>query len=383
METDIQVKAGQWRQHSKGYKAYLTNPLPPAMAFSMALQSQLAKANLSLGRLDGIGRMLPNPYLLINPYLRNEAVLSSKIEGTRSTLTDLFEFELSDDENNGTHEDLDVQEVENYVRAMEYGIERLKALPISLRLMRELHEILMQGVRGQNKTPGEFRHSQNWIGPPGCTLNTASFVPPPPEELLDQLGSLENYIHSNPQEPDLIQCAFLHGQFEIIHPFLDGNGRIGRLLITLFLIERNLLSLPLLYLSAYFERNRSEYYERLTNISAKDDWEGWLLYFLQGVEDQANRSVRTANQILALKQTLEESLKEQPSSGLLLKTLDFLFLHPVINVNRLAKKLEVSFQTSNTLILKLEELGVIREITGQRRNRRYFFSQLVQLIAES
>lgn len=383
MKNDIQVKAGYWRQHGRGYKAYYPNPLPPVMAFSMPLQSQLAKANLALGRLDGVGRMLPNPYLLINPYLRNEAVLSSKIEGTRSTLTDLFEFELSEDENTGGRDDLDVRKVENYVKAMQNGIERLKTLPISLRLIRELHETLMQGVRGQNKTPGEFRQSQNWIGPPGCTLTTASFVPPPPEELLEQLGNLENYIHQNPEEPDLIQCAFIHGQFEMIHPFLDGNGRVGRLLITLFLIERNLLSLPLLYLSAYFERNRSEYYERLTHISAKDDWEGWILYFLQGVEEQANRSVKTANQILALKHELEELLKEQASSGSLLKSLDCLFLQPVINSNRLAAKLEVSFQTANTLIAKLEELGIIQEITGQRRNRRYFFPQLVKLIAES
>ena len=383
MENDIQVKAGFWRQHNRGYRAYYPNPLPPAIPFSMALQNQLAKANLALGRLDGVGRMLPNPYLLINPYLRNEAVLSSKIECTRSTLTDLFEFELSEEDISARRDDQDVQEVENYVRAMQGGIERLNTLPISLRLIRELHAILMQGVRGQDKTPGESRQSQNWIGPPGCTLTTASYVPPPPEELLEQLGSLENYIHQAPQEPELIQCALLPAQFEMIHPFLDGNGRVGRLLITLFLIERNLLGLPLLYLSAYFERNRIDYYDRLTNISAKDDWEGWIHYFLLGVEEQANRSVKTANQILALKQELEELLKGQTSSGSLLKSLDCLFLQPVNNSNRLASELDVSFQTANTLIAKLEELGIVQEITGQRRNRRYYFPQLVKLIAES
>ena len=327
--------------------------------------------------------MLPNPYMLIGSYLRNEAILSSRIEGTRSTLTDLFGFELGEEEEAGSETDPDVQEVENYVRAMEYGIERLATLPISLRLIRELHEILMQGVRGSSKTPGEFRQSQNWIGPSGCTLNTASFLPPPPEDVLAQLGSLETYIHNSPQEPELIQCALIHGQFEMIHPFLDGNGRVGRLLITLFLIERNLLRMPLLYLSAYFERSRETYYAHLTGISTKDDWEGWILYFLEGVEGQAQRSVKTADQILTLKKDWEELLKEQAGSRSLLKALDFLFLQPVINSNRLASKLDVSFQTANTLIAKLEEMGVLEEITGQKRNRRFYFPQFIRFLAES
>ncbi len=375
--------AGLWRQHPRGYKAYHPHLLPPKLTLSMEIQSWMSKANLALGRLDGIGCMLPNPYLLINPYLRNEAVLSSKIEGTRSTLTDLFDFELAEEEEKRRLEDPDVREVENYVNAMEYGIDRLETLPISIRLIHELHKILMEGVRGDGLTPGEFRISQNWIGPPGCTLNSAAFVPPPPEELMTLMGNLENYVHGNPEEPDLIQCALIHGQFEIIHPFLDGNGRIGRLLITLFLMERKLLCMPLLYLSAFFERNRDEYYQRLRNISDKNDWAGWILFFLKGIEEQSARSVKTSNQILLLQKELEESLKGQPSSGSLLKTLDMLFMQPVINSNRLATKLDVSFQTANTLIAKLEELEILVEMTGQKRNRRYYFPRLVKLIAES
>jgi Fic family protein len=234
-----------------GYRAFVPNPLPPKLDWSDALVSLTSKADLALGTLSGLGENLPNPHLLIYPFVRKEAVLSSRIEGTLSSLSDLLLFEATRAE-----KQRDVKEVQNYVDAVEYGLKRLEELPLSLRLIRELHSILMRGVRGERATPGEFRQSQNWIGPPGCTLNDATFVPPPVPEMKDALDRLEKFLHADSQLPPLVELALIHYQFETIHPFLDGNGRIGRLLITLFLCQRGILKKPLLYLSAFFERHR-------------------------------------------------------------------------------------------------------------------------------
>jgi Fic family protein len=381
MDHDFLPRAGFWQAQASGYRAFIPNPLPPSLIWSDTLYNQLAMANLALGRLDGIGRMLPNPYLLINPIIRNEAVLSSRIEGTQSSLTDLYAYELEFSQLDLFSPQIkeDVEEVQNYVKALEYGIQRLESLPISLRFVRELHQVLMQGVRGQNKTPGEFRRSQNWIGAPGSTIQTASFVPPPPDELIHLMGEWEKYIHSQPKEPVLVQCALLHVQFEAIHPFLDGNGRLGRLLIILLLIERGVLRFPLLNLSAYIERNRLAYYERLAAVSHQDDWEGWLSYLLQAIETQANHSMATAEGILMLKRQCEEQIKGLGSSGVLLRALDKLFLSPLVTVNYLAMYLEVSNQTASTTVAKLVDLGILVEMTGQKRNRRFCFEQLLKL----
>jgi Fic family protein len=370
-------RAGVWKVQGSGYRAFMPQPLPPALVWSDRLCEQLAKANLALGRLDGVGRMLPHPALVLNPIIRNEAVLSSRIEGTRSSLTDLYAYELAGESLPQLKED--VEEVHNYVKALEYGIQRLATLPLSLRLVRELHQVLMQGGRGQNKEPGTFRKSQNWIGAPGSSIQTASFVPPPPDALMPLLGEWENYLHSEPKEPVLVQCAWLHAQFEEIHPFLDGNGRVGRILIILLLVERGVLRFPLLNLSAYIERNRSAYYERLSAVSQQDDWEGWLGYFLQGIEAQAKHAMTTVEAILKLKCHCEEQMRGLGSSGVLLRTVEQLFLTPLVTVNSLSTQLEVSNQTASTTVAKLVDLGILMEMTGHKRNRRFCFESLLRL----
>ena len=266
-----------------GYRAYVPAPLPPPLAWDETLIVALSAADRAIGALAGEGRRLPNPQILIRLFVHKEAVLSSRIEGTRTTLG-----ELLSDEAGATTEQTpdDLQEVANYVAALDYGLRRLDSLPLSLRLVRELHDRLMRGVRGDVAAPGEFRRSQNWIGRPGCTLNDATYVPPPPAELLSCLDAWEHFLHDEALPP-LVQAALAHVQFEAVHPFLDGNGRVGRLLITLLLAERDVLPAPLLYLSAYFEATRPEYYARLLGVTERGEWEEWLTYFLRGVALQA------------------------------------------------------------------------------------------------
>ena len=273
----------------EGYRAYVPAPLPPPLAWDGDLIAALSDADRTVGALAGEGRRLPNPSLVIRPFVRREAVLSCRIEGTQATLGEVMIAEAAATYHAGAD---DVEEVGNYVTALEYGLRRLEALPLSLRLVRELHERLMRGVRGDIAAPGEFRRTQNWIGRPGCTLNDASFVPPPPAELMSCLGAWEGYLHDDALPP-LVHAALTHAQFEAIHPFLDGNGRVGRLLITLLLVERDVLPAPLLYLSAYFEATRDEYYARLMGVTEQGEWEEWLTYFLRGValqsQDALNR----------------------------------------------------------------------------------------------
>jgi len=260
----------------QGVLAFVPAPLPPALAFDAALVRALSAADTSLAELSGMGRQVPNPHLLMAPYMRQEAVLSSRIEGTQASLSDLFEEELRPAEATESPADADAREVRNYVRALEHGLRRLGELPLSLRLVRELHETLMQGVRGGDRNPGVFRTHQNFIGTRGSRIETATFVPPPPDRLPACLDAWEKFLHQRDEWPDLIQCALMHAQFETIHPFADGNGRVGRLLVTLFLLERRRLPQPLLYLSAYIEANKTEYYERLQRTRTHGDWRGWL-----------------------------------------------------------------------------------------------------------
>lgn len=317
------------------YWAFVPHRLPPALSIEKELVRILSDADRALGELAGLGRAMPNPHLLIGPFMRREAVLSSRIEGTQADITDLYAYEAKQLPLPGLKQsptESDVREVLNYVRATEYGLKRLDTLPVSLRLIRELHERLMEGVRGEQATPGEFRQSQNWIGRPGCVLNDADFVPPPVNEMQETLDAFEKYLHSKNDDPPLVRLAFIHYQFEAIHPFLDGNGRIGRLLISLLLVNWNLLPLPLLYLSAFFEKYRNEYYELLMKVSENGAWHEWMIFFLRGVEEQAQDAIVRAKRLHDLQIEWKERLSKARASALVLRLADSLFVSPLIRV---------------------------------------------------
>ena len=364
-----------------GYSAYVPDPLPPALTWTPKLVRALSDADHLIGRLAGEGGRLPNPHLLMRPFIKREAVLSSRIEGTQATLGELLEAEVGVAVDRSPD---DLREVANYVAALEYGIKRLQKLPLSLRLMRELHGLLMKGVRGERATPGEFRRSQNWIGAPGSTLAQASFVPPSPDHLMDCLGAWEKFLHEN-STPPLIQVALAHYQFEAIHPFLDGNGRVGRLLITLFLVERGILPTPLLYLSAFFEATRRDYYELLSAVSARGDWESWLIYFLNGVARQSEDALSRAERINKLLERwrLEASKTTGgPPSLVPLKLVDMLASNPFLTVKKAATQLGVAFTTAQRGIDRLEKAGVLRRVSEAKRDRVYCAKQIFDILEE-
>ncbi len=360
----------------RDYLAFVPDSLPPALDFNNDLVSILSQADIALGKLAGAAKRLPNPHLLIRPYLRKEAVLSSKIEGTQASLSDLFEAEIG-----AVQKTDDIKEVNQYVRAMEYGLKRIKEFPLSLRFVRELHRILMEGVRGSHATPGEFRTSQNWIGKPGCTLEEATFVPPPVIDMQKALDEWEIYLHQNKKFPALIDSAIVHYQFEAIHPFLDGNGRIGRLLITLLLVHKEVLSLPLLYLSAFFERHRSEYYERLIRVSTNGQWNDWLIFFLRGVREQATEALTNADKILALKDEYDELIKQHHLSTTVSRTLDLLFQNPYITIPRAAVLLKTTFVTAKRSVLHLEKLSIVKEISGKEKGKIFLAEKLLEVLS--
>ena len=368
---------GQVRRMPQGYWAFIPHPLPPDLQPSWELARRTSEADRALSELAGIARTLPNPHLLIGPFIRREAVLSSRIEGTQASLSDLFYFEGS-----GllVSRAPDVREVANYVDALEYGLKRITELPISLRLMREMHARLISGVRGEQLTPGEFRRSQNWIGPPGCTLSDATYVPPPEGEMREALGELEKYLHAPSPLPPLVRLALVHYQFEAIHPFLDGNGRIGRLLITLLLCAEGLLPLPLLYLSAYFERHRPEYYRWLLGVSQQGQWPEWISFFLQGVEEQARDAIKRSSRLLDLWRSYRERLQSARSSPLELQLVDELFSSPAISAARATELLGVTPRAAQHNIDKLVSEGILEETTGRQRNRIYAASSIIQII---
>lgn len=368
-------QAGKVIQTSKGYAAFLPAILPPALQFDSQFIMVLSRADAALSELSGLGRHLPNPHLLIAPYVRREAVLSSRIEGTKASLSDLLRDEMGQHAQGVQGED--VQEVRNYVAAMEHGLQRLKKLPLSLRLVREIHERLMKGVRGDRATPGEFRRSQNWIGASTSTIESASYVPPPPEHLDDLLANWEQFLHDREAFPDLVQCAIMHEQFEAIHPFLDGNGRVGRLLITLFLMERGRLSQPLLYLSAYIEARRQEYYDCLQRVRTQGDWMSWLHFFLLGVTEIASEAVGRAGRLMDLRETLRGRLRDKPKA---LALLDELFLNPYLSVARAEKVLRVSNPTARQAVRQLEKKGVLEEITGRTWGKLYLAKPIMETI---
>ncbi|MCB1231485.1 MAG: Fic family protein [Verrucomicrobiae bacterium] len=365
----------------EGYWAFIPPVLPPSLELDWKLASLMSEADRAMAELSGAGRLLPNPHLLIRPYLRREAVLSSMIEDTIAEVDELLLFEVEPETEPPR---ADIREVANHVTALETGIRKLEELPISSRLICELHRILLQSVRGghSNKTPGEYRRSQNWIGRPGCNLNEATYVPPPPEELSRLLSDLENFIHGDTDEPDLVKCALLHYQFEAIHPFLDGNGRIGRLLVTLFLCSRGALSQPLLYLSGFFEEHRDEYYRRLLAVSLEGDWLGWLFYFLTGVREQARAALNDTKAILALYEMRRREMNEAkrvPSAAA--GILDALFASPMISIPRHCEMTGQSFHVVSKGIDFWEGRGLLREITGNQRNRIFVAGEILQLMA--
>lgn len=361
----------------EGYVAFVPDPLPPTLVWNERLSRHLSDADRVIGQLASIGANLPNPHLLIRPFVRREAVLSSRIEGTQTSLA-----ELSADEAGGATERsrADLQEVENYVKALEYGIKRLEKLPLSLRLICEIHEKLMRGVRGNIATPGEFRRSQNWIGVAGCTLQNASYVPPPAHLLMDCLGRLEVFFHESTLPP-LVTIGLIHQQFEAIHPFLDGNGRVGRLLIILYLIEKKILPSPILYISAFFEATRDQYYAALSAVTEKGDWAFWLEYFLNGI---ARQSEDALVRILKMQETVNKWKKifTKSSDKTCLLLIDDLMVNPFMTTNGVAKKHKISFPTAARAIGKLEKAKILKQVHDTKRNRLYCAQTLLTVLEE-
>ena len=371
---------GQSRPHGRtvrcpgGYSAYVPAPLPPDIAWDGDLVTALSHADRAVGRLAGEGRLMPIPYLFIRAFLYKEAVLSSRIEGTQVSLGELFAANAGARVERSAEE---LEEVENYIVALDYGIDRLETLPLSLRLVRELHERLMRGVRGEKATPGQFRRSQNWIGHSGCLLNEATYVPPPPNELMDCLGAWERFLHDE-SLPPLVHAALVHSQFEAIHPFLDGNGRMGRLLIPLLFVARGVLPTPLLYLSAYFESTRQEYYAHLLGVTQDGAWEAWLVYFLRGVAEQAEDAIRRIRRIDELFHRWSEQLTDARSANLE-RVLELFVEFPFWNVPVLASKLEVAYTTARRAVDRLESAGIVTPVGDAKRNRVYCADAVLQI----
>lgn len=372
MEADSK-RGGQHVKQPEGYRAFIPVMLPPVPPIRMddELVSLLSRADQAIGRLDGVAQTLPNPDLFVAMYVRREAVDSSQIEGTQSSLQDVLAFELDP-----AIKDIpdDVEEVVNYVRAMNFGLDRLDTLPLSLRLIREIHAELLHSVRGADKSPGEFRASQNWIGPSNAPLSKATFVPPPVPDMHRALDNFERFLHRDNDMPALVHCGIAHVQFETIHPFLDGNGRVGRLLIAFLLVHRGVLHRPLLYLSAYLKHRRTEYYDRLMAVRTRGDWEGWLRFFLLGIAMTAEEATTTARAIVQLREDHRSSLQSHGSGLNELKLLDFLFQRPLVNVRLISKQLGVADVTASRAIDRLVDLRLLEEITGRQRGRVFRYA---------
>jgi Fic family protein len=374
------TRAGVFAKQPQGYEAFIPEPLPPdpAVVVDAEMLGVLSAADQALGRLDGVIQTIPNPDLFVAMYVRREAVLSSQIEGTQSTLDDLLVADL-EPAARGLPDD--VEEVINYVRAMNYGLERLSSLPLSTRLIREIHAELLRTGRGALRSPGEFRRDQNWIGPENAPIERATFIPPPVPAMHEALGDFERFLHKEKQLPVLIHVGLAHAQFETIHPFTDGNGRVGRLLITFLLAHRGVLHRPLLYLSHYLRQNRAEYYDRLMAIRLRGDWEGWLRFFLSGVSETATEATVTAQAILNLRERHRDLVGDRTGlNGVRLH--DLLFNRPLVNVNLVKDTLGVSFATANSLVGAFVDAGLLTEITGGRRRRVFSYDSYLALLRD-
>ena len=373
-------RAGVYVRQRGGYGAFIPKNLPPdpPIKIDREILTLLSQAERELGRLDGSTEILPNPDLFVFMYVRKEAVLSSQIEGTQASLIDVLEFEAHALK---AGRPKDVQEVANYVAAMNYGLDRLKNLPLSLRLIREIHAKLLEGVRGTRRNPGEFRRSQNWIGPSGATLASAIYVPPPPYEMGIALDNLEKFLHDKTFTPFLIKVGIAHAQFETIHPFLDGNGRIGRLLITFLLCQENILKRPLLYLSHYFRLHRDEYYDRLQAIRDTGNWEGWLKFYLRGVSEVSQQATETARRIVQMREDHRQMVTDRMAGGAgkALTLLESLYWMPIVSVKEIVKITSLSFPNANNIAQRFLEMNLLREMTGQKRNRRFIYDPYFNL----
>ncbi len=376
---------GTWLEMNSGdesYKAFIPFPLPPDPPVSLdeKLSEMMEQALLSLGRLDSVTMLLPETTLFLYTYVRKEAVLSAQIEGTQSSLSDLLLFELEGTP--GVPID-DIKEVSNYVKAMAHGLERLRGgFPLSLRLIREIHDILLARGRGADKQPGEFRRTQNWIG--GVKPQDALYVPPPPDRVMQCMGDLELFLHDQPMKlPVLIKAALAHLQFESIHPFLDGNGRVGRLLITLILCEQEVLKDPMLYLSLYFKKHRDTYYELLQQVRTKGDWENWIEFFLMAVNETAEQAVKTVNILLELAEKDRKVIQNTGrSAGSALRVHQALLQRPVLSLPVAEELTGLVPNTLQNAMNKLIELGIVTEITGKKRGRLYSYTEYISHLNE-
>jgi cell filamentation protein, protein adenylyltransferase len=379
------VRAGRWIKQQQGpepFASFIPAPLPPEppLRYDEELQNLEERANRALGRLDGVSMILPDPHIFLYAYVRKEAVLSSQIEGTQSSLSDLLLFENK--EAPGVPM-ADVQEVSNYVMAMQHGLKRLKEdFPLSLRLTKEIHALLLKGARGGEKEPGEFRRSQNWIG--GSRPGNALFVPPPPHEVLPAMGALEKFLHNDPvQTPTLMKAGLVHAQFETIHPFLDGNGRVGRLLITFILCAEGALSEPLLYLSLFFKRNRTAYYEALQRIRTNGDWEGWLKFYLTGVEEVSQQASETAKKLITMFEHHRQQIQRiGKAAGSALRVHDLFKKRVILSLPIAQAELRLSFPAVTKAVENLRKLGLVREFTGKQRNRLFSYEPYLKVLAE-
>jgi len=369
-------RAGTFITQPTGYKSFKPKKLPPEppISYDSEMIELLSRADRMLGRLDGVTETLPDPELFVAMYVQKEAVLSSQIEGTQASLIDVFDSELSKEKRE------DIGDIVNYVGAMNYGLERLKEFPLSLRLIKEIHQVLLSSGRGSKRNPGEFRTSQNWIGPSGCSLNEATFVPPSVPDMKDAIGELELFLHSDDTMPPLVKIALIHAQFETIHPFLDGNGRMGRLLITFWLCQQKILSQPLLYLSYYFKKNRIDYYDRLMIVRNTGDWEQWIKFFLKGISETSEEAISTAKEILMLKKICEDIIVK--SNNNYRQFLDLLFRNPVIDKQEAAKKLNVSQPTANRIVDQFCDLGILVDQKPEsKRYKKYAFTKYLAILS--
>jgi len=371
------AQPGEWMKTPEGYPAFVPNPLPPDLLWTGGLVHALSDADRAIGRLAGEGRRLPNPHILMRPFMAREAVLSSRIEGTQATLGELLAADVGAIVDRSPE---DLREVANYVVALEHGIERLPTIGLSVQLVKETHLHLMQGLRGGHARPGAIRDSQNWIGLPGSTPHTAVYVPPPPSQVPALLRGLVAFL-SDRSLPPLVQIALAHYQFEAIHPFLDGNGRVGRLLVTLFLVERGALPTPLLYLSAFFEATRSEYYARLREVSTAGDWTNWLGYFLNGVarqsEDAVDRAARMQDKLAEWGRAASGLGSDTPT-----KVLELLAGNPFVTAKSISDQLGVARTTSTRAIEVLKGLGILSQVDARQRDRAYCANDLLAILEE-
>lgn len=380
MKRDIQGTYSTITTAGESVRAFVPAPLPPVppLVWDAELRDKFDRALVALGRLDAVSVLLPDTSLFLYMYVRKEAVLSSQIEGTQSSLSDLLFYEVN--RQPGVPLD-DVQEVSNYVAALRHGLARIEnGFPLSLRLLKEVHAVLLTKGRGSQQTPGEFRRSQNWIG--GTRPGNAHFVPPPADRLMECMGALEHFLHDQPEKtPALIKAALAHVQFETIHPFLDGNGRLGRLLITLLICSEGVLREPLLYLSLYFKSHRQQYYSLLNHVRLTGDWESWLDFFADAVIETAEIAVETARSLARLAETDRQRINTLGrSAGSALRVQQAMLEHPVVSSGQLVEKTGMTAATVNAVLLRLEQLGVVSELSGQQRNRLYSYTAYINLM---